>query len=82
MVILQTTEDSLQATLHELTEVMRYERLATAELATVYEKGGPPVPTAPPPGRDWEFEGIQRPSLPVSAPAPSARCLQHALALR
>ena len=70
MVILQTTEDSLQATLHELTEVMRYERLATAELATVYEKGGPAVQTAPPPG------------LPASAPAPRARCLQRALALR
>ena len=35
MVILQCSDDS--AMLHEMTEVMRYERLETAELPTVYE---------------------------------------------
>jgi len=70
MVILQTNEDSATATLHELTEVMRYERLATAELATVYEKGGPAVQTVPPPGPQ-----CARARLPASAcrPAPKPR---------
>ena len=37
MVILQCSDDSATGMLHEMTEVMRYERLETAELPTVYE---------------------------------------------
>ena len=51
MVILQTSDDSSHGTLHELTEVMRYERLETAELETVYEKGRAPIRTRQPAGQ-------------------------------